>query len=194
MAAEPKSRTRLDPEVRRRQIAEAAARVYAEHDPAEVSFEAVAEAAGVSRSLVYSYFGDRGSLFAAAYTCEMSRLDEVIESALEDLGQDRDGLASAVRAYLEFASRHQERWHVIAAAGSSRHPAVREAVANRTQRVAAHLGGTTEAELLVSGIFGMMEAAAVHVLEDADPDVEGLSELLTQVIWAGVSSLAGNGG
>ena len=91
------------------QIAEAAARVYAEHDPAEVSFEAVAEAAGVSRSLVYSYFGDRGSLFAAAYTCEMSRLDEVIESALEDLGQDRDGLASAVRAYLEFASRHQER-------------------------------------------------------------------------------------
>ena len=194
MAAEPKSRTRLDPEVRRRQIAEAAARVYAEHDPAEVSFEAVAEAAGVSRSLVYSYFGDRGSLFAAAYTCEMSRLDEVIESALEDLGQDRDGLASAVRAYLEFASRHQERWHGIAAAGPSRHPAVREAVANRTQRVAAHLGGTTEAELLVSGIFGMMEAAAVHVLEDADPDVEGLSELLTQVIWAGVSSLAGNGG
>ena len=71
---------------------------------------------------------------------------------------------------------------------------MREAVANRTQRVAAHLGGTTEAELLVSGIFGMMEAAAVHVLEDADPDVEGLSELLTQVIWAGVSSLAGNGG
>ena len=61
----PRSRTRLDPAVRRRQIAEAAARVFAEHDPSEVSFELIADEAGVSRSLVYSYFGDRGSLFAA---------------------------------------------------------------------------------------------------------------------------------
>ncbi len=193
MTSRPRARTRLDPAVRRRQIAEAAARVFAENDPSEVSFETVAEAAGVSRSLVYSYFGDRGSLFAAAYTCEMARLDEEIDGALEKLGDSRARLESAVRAYLHFASRHQERWNLIASAGSSRHPAVREAITARTERIAGSLGGSAEARLLVSGVIGMLEAAAVHVLEEgADPDE--LADLLTQVIWAGVSSfVAGDG-
>lgn len=187
MTSEPKTRTRLDPAVRRRQIAEAAARVFAERDPADVSFEAVADEAGVSRSLVYTYFGDRGSLFAAAYTFEMVRLDEEVDGALERLGNDRDRLAEAVRAHLRFAARHRERWNLIASAGSSRHPAVRDAIAARTDRIAASLGGSAEARLLVSGVIGMLEAAAAHVLEeDADPDE--LAELLTQVIWAGVSS------
>ncbi len=187
MTTRPRARTRLDPAVRRRQIAEAAARVFAEHDPADVSFESVAEAAGVSRSLVYSYFGDRGSLFAAAYTCEMTRLDDEIDGALEMLGNNRERLESAVRAYLYFASRHRERWNLIASAGSSRHPAVRDAIAARTERLAGSLGGSAEARLLVSGVIGMLEAAAVHVLEEgADPDE--LTDLITQVIWAGVSS------
>lgn len=187
MTTQPRARTRLDPAVRRRQIAEAAARVFAEHDPSEVSFETVAEEAGVSRSLVYSYFGDRGSLFAAAYTCEMNRLDDEIDGALERLGNNRERLESAVRAYLRFASRHRERWNLIASAGSSRHPAVRDAISARTDRIADSLGGSAEARLLVSGVIGMLEAAAVHVLEQsADPDE--LSDLLTQVIWAGVSS------
>jgi AcrR family transcriptional regulator len=187
MTSEPKTRTRLDPAVRRRQIAEAAARVFAENDPSEVSFETVADEAGVSRSLVYTYFGDRGSLFAAAYTCEMLRLDEEIDGALEKLGNNRDRLDRAVHAYLRFASRHRERWNLIASAGSSRHPAVRDAIAARTDRIASSLGGSAEARLLVSGVIGMLEAAAVHVLEeDVDPDE--LADLLTQVIWAGVSS------
>lgn len=193
MTPQPRPRTRLDPAVRRRQIAEAAARVFAEHDPADVSFETVAAAAGVSRSLVYSYFGDRGSLFAAAYTSEMTRLDDEVDGALEKLGNNRERLDVAVRAYLHFASRHRERWNLIASASASRHPAVRDAIAARTERLAESLGGSAEARLLVSGVIGMLEAAAVHVLEEgADPD--SLADLLTQVIWAGVSSFVAEDG
>ena len=189
MASQPRSRTRLDPAVRRQQIAEAAARVFAEHDPADVSFEAVAEEAGVSRSLVYSYFGDRGSLFAAAYTHELARLDAEIDGALGSLGSDRERLARAVGAYLEFAWRHRKEWELIASASGSRHPAVREAVLTRTEHIARTLGGSPEARLLVRGVIGMLEAASVHTLEDDEVEHAALAELLTQVIWAGVSSL-----
>lgn len=175
--------------MRRQQIAEAAARVFAEHDPSMVSFEAVADEAGVSRSLVYSYFGDRGSLFAAAYTYELARLDTQIDGALESLGSDRERLAGAVRAYLEFAWRHRKEWELIASASASRHPAVREAVVARTEQIARSLGGTPEARLLVRGVIGMLEAAAVHTLERDEVEPDTLAELLTQVIWAGVSSL-----
>jgi AcrR family transcriptional regulator len=138
---------------------------------------------------VYSYFGDRGSLFAAAYTHELARLDAEIDGALEAMGSDRDRLAGAVAAYLEFASRHRKEWELIASASGSRHPAVREAVVARTERIAQSLGDSPEARLLVRGVIGMLEAAAVHTLEQDDADPRSLAELLTQVIWAGVSSL-----
>jgi AcrR family transcriptional regulator len=189
VTSQPRSRTRLDPTVRRRQIAEAAARVFADRDPADVSFEAVAEEAGVSRSLVYSYFRDRGSLFAAAYTCELSRLDDEIDGALESLGSDRERLGRAVGSYLSFAWRHRKEWELIASASGSRHPAVREAVEARIDHIASSLGGTPEARLLVRGVIGMLEAAAVHTLEHHDVSPDELGDLLTQVIWAGVSSL-----
>ena len=57
---EKRAVTRLDPAVRRTQIIEAAAELFAERDPAEAPFEEIADAAGVSRALVYNYFGDRG--------------------------------------------------------------------------------------------------------------------------------------
>lgn len=189
--AQNRSRTRLDPAVRRRQIAEAAARVFAEHDPSEVSFELIADEAGVSRSLVYSYFGDRGSLFAAAYNHELELLDAEIDGALESLGSDRERLSRAVSAYLGFAWRHRRSWQVIASASSSRHPAVREAIQARTDRIAASITDTPEARLLVRGVIGMLEAAALHTLENDDVDTDGLAELLTRVIWDGVSSLDG---
>lgn len=191
--ARHRSRTRLDPAVRRRQIAEAAARVFADHDPSEVSFELIADEAGVSRSLVYSYFGDRGSLFAAAYNYELELLDAEIDGALESLGSDRDRLARAVSAYLTFAWRHRRSWQLIASASSSRHPAVREAIQARVDRIAASIADGPEARLLVRGVIGMLEAAAIHTLENDDVDTEGLAELLTQVIWDGVGSLDGNG-
>lgn len=189
----PRSRTRLDPAVRRRQIAEAAARVFAEHDPSEVSFELIADEAGVSRALVYSYFGDRGSLFAAAYNHELESLDRDIDGALESLGTDRERLARAVAAYLGFAWRHRTSWQMIASASSSRHPAVREAIQARTDRIVAAITDTPEARLLVRGVIGMVEAAALHTLENDDVDPERLADLLTQIIWDGVSSLDGDG-
>jgi AcrR family transcriptional regulator len=187
--ARPRARTRLDPAVRRRQIAEAAARVFSEHDPSEVSFELIAEEAGVSRSLVYSYFGDRGSLFAAAYNHVLERLDAEIDGALESLGSDRERLARAVSAYLGFAWRHRSSWQLITSASSSRHPAVREAIQARTDRIAASITDAPEARLLVRGVIGMLEAAAVHTLENEGTDPDTLAELLTQVIWDGLSSL-----
>lgn len=190
----PRSRTRLDPAVRRRQIAEAAARVFSENDPSDVSFELIAEEAGVSRGLVYSYFGDRGSLFAAAYNHEMERLDAEIDRALESLGSDRDRLARAVSAYLGFAWRHRSSWELIASASSSRHPAVRGAIQARIDRIAASITDTPEVRLLVRGVIGMLEAAAIHTLESGDVDPEGLAALLTQIIWDGVSSFDGAGG
>ncbi|MDZ7676512.1 MAG: helix-turn-helix domain-containing protein, partial [Acidimicrobiales bacterium] len=128
MTPESRSRTRLDPAVRRQQIAEAAARAYAERDPAEVTFEDVADEAGVSRSLVYAYFGDRGNLLAAAYTVELARLEPQRSIARSVTSVSiAAGWTTRSAPTWRSASRHRASWNLMAAAGSSRHPAVREA-------------------------------------------------------------------
>lgn len=60
-------RTRLDPHARRLQIIEVAAREFAAKPYGEVQMTNVAEAAGVSRALVYRYFPTKRHLFAAVY-------------------------------------------------------------------------------------------------------------------------------
>ena len=62
MAQELRVRTRLTRATRREQIIDAAVDVFKGRDPNDVTFEEVADAAGVSRALVYNYFGDRRGL------------------------------------------------------------------------------------------------------------------------------------
>src|SRR5512145_180401 len=81
-------RPRLDPEARRAQIVEAAAEVFRGRDPATVRFDEVARAAGVSRSLVYAYFGDRGELIAAVHLHSLSDLDAELSALLADVPVD----------------------------------------------------------------------------------------------------------
>src|SRR5262249_42100351 len=57
-------RARLDPEARRAQLVETARELLEQQGLDTMSIEAVADAAGVSRSLVYAYFGDRDGLVA----------------------------------------------------------------------------------------------------------------------------------
>lgn len=197
-----RTRTRLEPAVRRRQIAAAAARVFATREPSEVSFEAVADEAGVSRSLVYSYFHDRGSLFAAAYSHELDLLDAEIGDAVERFDSDRDRLEQMVRAYLRFAWQHRDTWQLIVSAGASRHPAVRAAMRDRLDRIAdAILAGATgglpgeaETRLLVRAVVGMLESAAMYSLDAApngsadEIDPDELADVLLSVLWGGLSS------
>lgn len=187
-----RARTRLDPEVRRRQIAAAAARIFAERSPEEVTFEAVAEEAGVSRGLVYSYFGDRGGLYAAAYGHELAALDEQLDAAFAAGGDGREQIARAIDAYLRFAAARRESWTLIASAGSSRHPAVREAIDARVDRLAVAIGEGPRTRLVIRGLIGMLEAAAVHSIADNDLDVDMTVDVLTDIVWSGIGSLWGD--
>ena len=89
--------TRLDPETRRTQILAAAARVLERHDPVEVRFEEIAEAAGVSRGLLYNYFGDRGGLLAAVYAHNFDAVPDVRSG--EPLHDIRESIAIRERAF-----------------------------------------------------------------------------------------------
>jgi AcrR family transcriptional regulator len=182
-------RRRLEPAERRAQIVAAAADVFRDRDPASVRFEEVAHAAGVSRSLVYAYFGDRGELIAAVYLHSLADLDAGLSALLRDGPVDESGLAVVVRQYLELAADNADSWRLFAAAGAIAHPAVQEARRVRCQRIADTWGGGPAERLLARGLVGMLEAAASEWLEQNGCSLDEAVSLLTGAVWNGVGTL-----
>jgi AcrR family transcriptional regulator len=182
-------RSRLEPEARRAQIVESAAAVFRGRDPATVRFDEVARAAGVSRSLVYAYFGDRGELIAAVHLHSLSGLDAELSALLADVPVDERRLGSVVRHFLELADQNADSWKLFAAAGAVQHPAVQEARQARCQRIADTWGGGPAQRLLARGLVGLLEAAATEWIDHRACSLDDAATLLTSALWHGVGHL-----
>ncbi len=198
--AATRARTRLDPSVRRASILDAAEVVFSGRNPADVTFEEIAEAASVSRGLVYNYFGDKAGLIAALYLRTFERLDAALLASLDALGPADGGrpdgiaaLEAVVRTYLCFAHDNQAAWRLIGAAEATAHPAVKAARRERFRRMAEAWGGSQGALVLAGGIVGLLEGATLSWLDRTDVPVETATDVLTRMLWGGVSDLSSHG-
>jgi AcrR family transcriptional regulator len=185
--------TRLPPAARRAQLIDVAARLCAERHVVSVGFTDVASAAGVSRSLVYAYFGDQGGLLAALYVHNLEQLDQELGRSLDDRLPDAVRLRRIVRRYLVFARDNQDAWNVIAAAGALQHPAILAARRGRIERIAAVWGGSPSARLVAGGVVALLEAGAQDWVEYHDAGLERATDVLFAVLWEGLSGLPARG-
>jgi AcrR family transcriptional regulator len=187
--SDAKAHTRLDPTTRRAQIVEAAAAVFCGREPNEVGFEEVAEAAGVSRSLVYAYFGDRGGLIAAVYLHDLEQLDRELGRALDDRLPEDVRLRRIVRRYLVFARDNQATWSLMTAMGVLQHPAIQGAREARIDRIAAAWGDGPTARLVARSIVGFLEAGAQHWVDHRECGLDRATKVLFGVIWDGLGQM-----
>jgi AcrR family transcriptional regulator len=187
--AVPRARTRLDPEVRREQILDAAELVLSAREDGDITFEQVAEAAGVSRGLVYNYFGDKAGLLAAVYVRNLDRLVHALDAPLRasDTGPDRR-LRAVIEVYLRFASDNPGAWRLLGAADAAEHPSVRQARRDHLERISSSWGETAAARVLGRGILGFLEAATVEWLEESDLDVDAAADLMHVQLWSGLAA------
>jgi AcrR family transcriptional regulator len=184
---------RLDPETRRALLVEAAAGVFRGRDPGDVSFEEVAEAGGVSRSLVYAYFGDRGGLIAAVYLHNLQQLDRELGRALDERLPDDVRLRRIIRRYLLFARDNEAAWNMMAAAGALQHPAIQAARRARIERIAAAWSPAPSARLVARGVVGLLEAGAQDWVDYRDSGLERATDVLFAVLWDGLAGLRARG-
>ena len=189
MSATHRPRTRLDPEVRREQIVEAAEQVFQGRDPADVAFEEIAEAAGVSRALVYNYFGDKGGLIAAVHLRSLRRLDEALAAAVDPEATERERLHAFVQCYLRFADENSAAWRLIGSTATVEHPDVRNARQERFAQMGHNWGGTAEARVAARAVVGFLESATVDWIENRDIEITRLVDLLFSVLWTGFSAV-----
>ena len=115
MATQP--RTRLDPDLRRAQILDAATEIFREQEYSAVSLDAVAAAAGVTRGLLHHYFGSKRGLYL-----------EVVEGVVRipaetqlipdgTTGELADVLAVCVESWMRMIESAGGLWSSAAGAG-----------------------------------------------------------------------------
>ncbi len=194
MSRHSRTRTRLDPKRRRESILDAAEQVLQGRDPAEVTFEEIADAAGVSRALVYNYFGDRGGLLAAVYLHHFEAVNEFLRVSTNPDDPPNDRIRATVEAYLDFAAAHPGAWRLLHVSRANDHPAVVEARERRMKELAETWGGGAEARIVACAVVGLLEAATVDWLRSRDGvTAHDLAGILFTLLWAGMPGLAPHG-
>ena len=95
-------------ERRREEILEAAAQLFAEHGYSETDTQVLADRLRVGKGTLYRYFRTKRELFLAAADRVMHRLRQAVDDSMAGVEDPLEGIARAVRAYLEFFANQPE--------------------------------------------------------------------------------------
>jgi AcrR family transcriptional regulator len=191
-------RARLDPETRRAQLIDTALALLDSRGPGALGVDDVADAAGVSRSLVYAYFGDRDGLAAEAYVRILGQLDEHLGI---DLPVDEPAIRRIVDGCMAFAGDNRAAWQLLVSDPARQHPMVRQARAERAVRISDRWhamscpepaagpghGELAGAQLAAEAALGLLESGVLHWLDHPDIPAEEAAALLTSILWSGLA-------
>ncbi|MFJ9633392.1 TetR/AcrR family transcriptional regulator [Streptomyces sp. NPDC101175] len=179
---------RLNVEERRSQLLEAALTLFAHRAPEEVSLDDVAEAAGVSRPLVYRYFpGGKQQLYEAALRSAAEELQQCFDEPRE--GPLLPRLARALDRYLGFVDQHDAGFSALLQGGSVVETSRTTAIVDGVRRAAAvhilsHLGvaepGPRLRMTVRMWITAVEAASLIWLDEDKQPPVGELRDWLVE--------------
>ena len=202
-------RQRLAPDVRRRQVLDAAVAVFSEEGFHGASMDAIAVRAGVSKPLVYAHGGSKDELFAACLHREADRLLRSVQSAAgEPDAEPLARLRRALRAFFLALTTRRQGWTVLwrqASTGpfAGEVDALRRRVVEQAADLMAGGLGVPRARVLpyAHTLVGAAEGLADWWLTDpeaaattgpGDP-ADVLADLLVAVVGPGLATIAPSG-
>ena len=192
------SRTRLSARARRAQLVEVASRLFAEHGYHSLSMEQLAEAAGVSKPVLYQHFPSKRDLYLALLREAVSELEAQVRQALDGTTSNRERVRGAVSAYFDLVENRT--FQLLFGTAELSEADVREtvegAMADVTQAVAALIAEDAglqphAAEFLASGLLGLAIDGARWWAGQDRLDKEEAVRLLSQLAWRGLGSFDG---
>ncbi|HPU40063.1 MAG TPA: TetR/AcrR family transcriptional regulator [Microthrixaceae bacterium] len=183
---------------RRTQLLDTAVHVFAEQGYHAASMNDVAEAAGVTKPVLYQHFSSKRELFVELLTAIGDELRDTIAKATTDASGPRQQIEQGMVAYFRFVDSRTDSFRVLFGSGARRDPefasfarSVEESIAESIAQLIVVDGQPAEhRDVLAHGIVGMTETASRHWLaHDRTPDVDTLAEQLSRLAWSGMRGL-----
>lgn len=159
MTAPTSSRTRLTPDQRRTQLLDLGVRLLGTRSLEELSIDVLAEEAGISRGLLYHYFGGKQGFFEAVV--QHAADDLYARTAPPDEGEPLERLLASITGYVDYVVANQPGYRSLVKAASGSNDALRE-IYERTFRALADRFFTAD-----TGTYDMPDTPAVRLLVHA---------------------------
>lgn len=191
---------RLPAAERREQLVATATSVFAEQGFHATSMNDVAEAAGVTKPVLYQHFSSKRDLFVELLTEIGDQLRDRIAKATADAAGPRQQIEQGFRAYFDYVGANTDAYRVLFGAGARRDPefasltrSVEESIADAIAELIVVDGRPAEdRELIAHTIVGMTEAASRYWLtHDRTPNIDELAESVARLAWSGMRGITG---
>jgi AcrR family transcriptional regulator len=166
VASSATSRTRLPREERMEQTLTVARALFAERGYSAVTMDEVAAEVGVTKPLLYNYFGNKESLYIACMERAGDALSATIAASVAETGTPEEALRAGGHAFFAFLDSDRAAWEVLFDETLPRAGEIAE-------RVAAYRG-----QILDQVTASIMGQVPPRMKAAAKVEVEALSETL----------------
>jgi AcrR family transcriptional regulator len=188
---------RLPADARRQQILDVAIEEFGRAGYFGTSMNDIAEAAGVTKPVLYQHFDSKADLYRALLDEVGSRILDAIAKATSDATDGRDRTERGFAAYFRWVSDHQQEFSLLFG-GSARHERAFSAQIRRiTDESASAIAGLIDVDLdpvhrdtIAHGLVGLAEGASRRLVAAGDPfDPDEIAAVVSRLAWAGLRSL-----
>jgi AcrR family transcriptional regulator len=192
----PAGRTTADGVIADRETLLGAAERLIRRKGPDVSLEAIATAAGVTKPTLYRGVGGRGALIDALADRLNKRITAHVAERIAGVADPHDALERLVGGYLAYAARERHLYlYVTAGAGDDRvqsslllaDRAARELAQAIAAHRSAHGADPAAAMIWAYGLVGALHFVTLWWLRDRPMDIEQATEQITALFWSGLA-------
>ena len=153
-------RTRMSPDSRREQLLELGVELFATRSLDELSIDVLAEAAGISRGLLYHYFGSKAEFHEAVVRRSVELLIEV--TAPVDAPDVLTRLSLSLERYVDYVVDHHAAYLSIVRAANGSNETMREIYESAVDALVGRIFTSATPEELAS--VGVPDTPAMRLL------------------------------
>lgn len=201
MADKPRNgKRRMARADREQQMLAAAEAVFAERGYHAASMDEIAERVGVSKPMLYAYFGSKDRLLLACIAKARAELREVTSRAIAAADGPRDSLRRGLIAHFSYIDAHTQAWAMLRNEGAAVGVVADEIEAIRRQQIElvaeaclafAPAADPTLIEVYAEMLVGATERVSLWREQHRATDPERTADYMVALVWNGLAALLG---
>ena len=199
-APPPATTMRLPAAERRRQLLDVALLAFGEHGFHDTSMNDVAEAAGVTKPVLYQHFASKKALYRELVDDLGAGLERAIVAAVAEAEGPRQQVEAGFRAYFRWATSQGAAFRVLFADRNRVDHELAAAVAKVESMVADRVASlivveglsNDERHVLAYGVVGLAESTSRHWLGlglGPGLDADAFADIVAQLAWSGLRGI-----
>jgi AcrR family transcriptional regulator len=197
-AAESNRAARLPRDQRRAQLLDAAKEVFTSKGYHAAAMDDIAEAAGVSKPVLYQHFPSKLDLYLALLDSSCERLVEIVTGALASTDHNADRVVATMGAFYEFVSSSAGEFRFVFESDLTGDGRVQQRLWRVNDEIADAIAAVisedtalpgAESKLLAISLVGIAQVSARYWVsgDSAKIPLAEAKQLVSSLAWRGIS-------